>query len=75
MPGHDPIVIQAIRNVLGRQSFEDWVRVPARNLVDAIYQEIRRLDRAALAEQTPAPPSQMQDTLTSEGEAALQTGD
>ena len=73
MLGHDPVVLEAIRNVLGRQSDEDWV--PTGSLVDAIYQEIRRLDRVALAQRSVAPPSPVRDRLTTESEVALQSGD
>ena len=51
MSHHDPIVIQAIRNVLGRQSLTDWSRLLGRSVVDDIYEEVRRLDRAAIEHQ------------------------
>ncbi len=54
MSRHDPIVIQAIRNVLGRQSLSDWARVSGSSIVNAIYDEVRRLDLAAARSTRPS---------------------
>jgi hypothetical protein len=48
MTGHDPIVLTAIRNVMGRQSTEDWWALLPRQRTEAIYAELRRLDTETL---------------------------
>jgi len=44
MDGHDPAIMQAIRNVADRHSTDDWWALPAPQRVQAIYDEVRRLD-------------------------------
>jgi hypothetical protein len=41
---HDPVVLQAIANVAGRYSEEDWWALAPRQRTRAIYDEIRTLD-------------------------------
>lgn len=48
MTGRDPIVLTAIRNVMGRQSSEDWWALSPRQRTEAIYVELRRLDTETL---------------------------
>jgi hypothetical protein len=54
MGGCDAVVMQAIRNVLGRRSSEEWWALPARQRTEAVYTEIRRLDAAAIQERIAA---------------------
>jgi hypothetical protein len=42
----DPVVVQAIANVTSRQLMEDWWALSPGVRTHAIYDEIRRLDRA-----------------------------
>jgi len=46
----DPIVVQAIANVTSRQSMEDWWAFSPGVRTHAIYDEIRRIDRAEASE-------------------------
>lgn len=64
--GRDSIVIQAIRNVLGRESLTDWARTPGCSIADLIYEEVRRLDRAALGQQTGARESSQDRSVTAD---------
>jgi hypothetical protein len=48
MGGRDPFVMKAIRNVVGRQSSEQWWAMPPSQRTQAIYAEIRRLDAETL---------------------------
>ena len=43
----DPVVVQAIANVTSRQPMEDWWALSPGVRTHAIYDEIRRLDRAS----------------------------
>jgi hypothetical protein len=43
--GRDPIVMQAIKNVTHSQVGADWWSHRQREITQAIYDEIRRLDR------------------------------
>jgi hypothetical protein len=43
--GRDPIVMQAIKNVTQRQVGADWWSHRQNEITQAIYDEIRRLDR------------------------------
>jgi len=54
MGGRDPVVMQAITNVVGRRSSEEWWALPASQRTNAIYVEIRRLDAEAVQEQAAA---------------------
>jgi hypothetical protein len=44
---NDPVVRQAIKNVVGRHSLNDWYALTPRQQAQAIYDEIRRLDLQA----------------------------
>ena len=44
MGGRDPFVMMAIKNVVGRQSMDEWWAMPPVRRTEAIYAEIRRLD-------------------------------
>jgi hypothetical protein len=44
MDGHDPVVMRAINIVVERHSTDDWWALPAQKRVQAIYDEVRRLD-------------------------------
>jgi hypothetical protein len=44
MGGHDPVVQQAIDNVIKRRSEDDWRALPTHRRTLAIYEEIKRLD-------------------------------
>ena len=44
MGGRDPFVMMAIKNVVGRQSLDEWWAMPPALRTQAIYAEIRRLD-------------------------------
>ena len=50
----DPVVAQAIANVSGRQPMEEWWALSPGVRTHAIYDEVRRLDRAGANE--PAEP-------------------
>ena len=66
MSHRDPIVIQAIRNVLGRQSLADWVRSLGRGVVEEIYEEVRRLDRVAIEQHLAVEESSRDHTAATE---------
>lgn len=44
MGERDPFVMKAIRNVVERQSSNEWWAMPPTQRTQAIYAEIRRLD-------------------------------
>jgi hypothetical protein len=48
MNGRDPIVMQAMRNVVSRRSSDDWWALPARQRTEVIYAEVKRLDSVAI---------------------------
>lgn len=48
MVGHDPVVMQAIRNVTDRHSMDHWSALSASQRTKAIYDEIKRLDADTL---------------------------
>lgn len=48
MGGRDPVVMQAIANVVNRVPVDDWWAMPSHQRTQAIYDEIRRLDKEAL---------------------------
>ena len=50
MDQHDPVVMQAIANVMGTQTFDAGCLGPPPRRTQAIYDEIRRLDLARLDE-------------------------
>jgi hypothetical protein len=62
MGGRDPFVMMAIRNVVGRQSSDQWWAMQPTQRTQAIYAEIRRLDAETLQprnEERRSPPEQL----------------
>ena len=55
MDGHDPVVMQAIKNVIEKHLIDGWSALPAPQRVQAIYDEIRRLDENRMKAQARAP--------------------
>lgn len=51
MDGRDPVVMQAIQTVLSRVPLDDWWAMPSQQRTQAIYEEIRRLDRVTIERQ------------------------
>jgi uncharacterized small protein (DUF1192 family) len=47
MNGHDPIVLQAIKNANQLYSIDGWWLLPLQQRGKAIYDEIKRLDAEA----------------------------
>lgn len=45
MKQRDPVVVKAITNVTSRQPVEELMGLPRYGRIQAIYDEIRRLDR------------------------------
>jgi hypothetical protein len=63
----DPVVAQAIKNVADRYQVQDfWVLLP-REITKAIYDEIRRLDRARINETVASLEAETVDILASDG--------
>jgi len=44
MDGRDPVVMQAIRNIMEHHSNNEWWALSASQRTQAIYDEIKRLD-------------------------------